>query len=119
MSGSTLNPPEEGQQTLGIGHDTASLGPSDSSDSGSDTLGARRREMDVDDSLDAHALEEGPLEFDANTDTSGTGERALAEGDGGFRPDADILPDSIESIEDIVDDTADIDLDGPDRGPDI
>lgn len=107
MTGSTLNPDEEGRQTLGTGHDTASLGPSDSSDSGSDIAGAQRRPMDVDDELDAHALEEGPLEFGSDTDQGGTGERALAEGDGGFRPDSDILPDSVESIADIADETAD------------
>ncbi|MCY0387626.1 chemotaxis protein [Robbsia sp. Bb-Pol-6] len=106
MSGSTLNPPAESPPGTGIGHSTAELGPSDSSDSGSDVQGAVRHPSDIDDELDAHALEEGALEFDSDTDQSGTGERASADGDGDLRLDGDILPDSVESIADIADDAS-------------
>ena len=70
--------------------DTRILGPSDSSDSGSDTLGQRAYLAQPDDSLGGVALE--PLE--GGSDASGTGERADVEGaapsDG-----ADILPDRV------------------------
>lgn len=106
MSGSTLNPPGESRPGTGIGHSIAELGPSDSSDSGSDVLGAVRHPSDIEDELDGHALEEGPLEFGSDTDLSGTGERASADGDGNLRLDGDILPDSVESLADIADDSA-------------
>lgn len=70
--------------------DTRILGPSDSSDSGSDTLGQRADLAQPDDNLGGGALE--PL--DGGSDASGTGERADVEGD--TPPDgADILPDHI------------------------
>ena len=105
MSGSTLNPPEEGQQVLGRGHGTGALGPSDSSDSGSDVQGAVRHPGDVEDALDAHALEQGPLELNSDTDRAGTGERAAADGDGTTVLDADVLPQGTDSIVDIADDS--------------
>ena len=63
------------------GKDIASLGPSDTSDSGSDAVGAY-----------------GPDEMASDTDSSGTGERAAVE-EGTDEPEsnADILPDHIES----------------------
>jgi hypothetical protein len=70
--------------------DTRRLGPSDSSDSGSDTLGQRADLAQPDDSPAGPALE--PLEGAA--DAAGTGERADAEGDAP-RDGADILPDRI------------------------
>jgi len=70
--------------------DTALLGPSDNSDSGSDTLGQRTDLAQPDDSPSGPALE--PLT--GGTDAAGTGERADAEGD--LPHDgADILPDRI------------------------
>jgi hypothetical protein len=70
--------------------DTRLLGPSDSSDSGSDTLGQRADLAPPEDSLTGTTLE--PL--DGGSDSAGTGERADAEGD--LPPDgADILPDRI------------------------
>ena len=107
MSGSTLNPPEESVPGTGIGHSTEALGPSDSSDSGSDVRGAVRRPGDIEGDLDRHALEEGELEFGSDTDRSGTGERASADGDGNLSLDGDIMPDAVESIADIADDSYD------------
>lgn len=63
-------PPEQWMR----GKDTQSLGPGDSSDTGSDTLGAYSDE-----------------ELASDSDAVGTGERAGVIGD--ERPDADILPD--------------------------
>lgn len=70
--------------------DTRILGPSDSSDSGSDTLGQRADLAQPDDSLGGGALE--PL--DGGSDASGTGERADVEG-GAPLDGADILPDRV------------------------
>ena len=63
------------------GKDIASLGPGDTSDSGSDTVGAY-----------------GADELTSDTDSSGTGERAAVE-EGADEPEsnADISPDHIES----------------------
>ena len=63
---STLNPDEEPLHTPDEGeprgHDTGSLGPGDSSDSGSDVAGAKRHDFDRDTELDEHALETGDTE---------------------------------------------------------
>jgi hypothetical protein len=91
---SSLIPPDEDTPMQPKGHGTAALGPSDSSDSGSDTFGAKRHEFDVDSELDAHALETGEIETSSDTDRYGTGERAAADGDGNLVENADIEPDS-------------------------
>lgn len=93
---STLNPDEEPQQQVKqTSGTTGALGPSDSSDSGSDTAGAKRHAFDVDSELDNHALETGDAELGSDTDRYGTGERAAADGDSTFTEDADIEPDRI------------------------
>jgi hypothetical protein len=93
---STLNPDDEPQhvvrETAGT---TGARGPSDSSDSGSDTAGARRHAFDVDSELDNHALETGDSELGSDTDRHGTGERASADGDANLASNADIEPDRI------------------------
>ena len=73
------------------GHDVDALGPSDSSDSGSDVQGERVLGTGLD----------APDPFGATTargrgdsDSQGTGDRACAAGDDG-RDGADILPDRI------------------------
>lgn len=90
------------------GKDVHALGPSDNSDSGSDAVGAY-----------------GDDELDSDTDAAGTGERASV-GTLGDQPDADILPDRIEpatgleeiasddaeslnDVEDLADDSEDLD----------
>ncbi|MFB9126409.1 chemotaxis protein [Paraburkholderia dipogonis] len=93
---STLNPDEEPQQVVKqTAGTTGALGPSDSSDSGSDVAGAKRHEFDVDTELDNHALETGDTELGSDTDRAGTGERAAADGDSTLVPDADIEPDRV------------------------
>jgi hypothetical protein len=88
------------------GRDSASLGPSDTTDSGSDVAG-------LDDDLDPG----GPLDtisepdslrpmtapetLSADSDSTGTGERRSAGSDAGAREAADISPDSIQTIADI------------------
>ena len=62
------------------GHDADALGPSDSSDSGSDIQGRPG------------------LDFHSDSDAAGTGERGSVDRDGGAEPGSDILPDHIETI---------------------
>ena len=84
---STLNPDDEPQQVVKqTSGTTGALGPSDSSDSGSDVAGAKRHEFDVDSELDNHALETGDSELGSDTDRAGTGERAAADGDSTLVP---------------------------------
>ncbi len=104
---STLDPdnvPSSGNPAP-TGHETGALGPSDSSDTGSDIAGAKRHDFDRDTELDEHALETGDAELASDTDRAGTGERAAADGDSTLIEDADIEPDRIdgagESDEDI------------------
>lgn len=93
---STLNPDEEPQQVVKqTAGTTGALGPSDSSDSGSDVAGAKRHEFDVDSELDNHALETGDAALGSDTDRAGTGERADADGDSTRALDADIEPDRV------------------------
>lgn len=95
---STLDPDNDLPQPDAPGRDTGALGPGDSSDSGSDIAGAKRHEFDRDTELDNHALETGDAEAQSDTDRAGTGERASADGDETLSPDADVLPDRIDSF---------------------
>ena len=100
---STLDPDDAGQgspggQSPAKSHSTGALGPSDSSDSGSDVAGAKRHEFDVDSELDNHALGSGAQEQDSDTDRSGTGERASADGDANLDPDGDIEPRRVDDL---------------------
>ncbi len=99
---STLNPDNEpvgpDDENARRGRDGRALGPSDSSDSGSDTAGARRHPFDVDSPLDEHALERGDAALDSDTDRAGTGERASADGDSTLEEGADIEPDRTERL---------------------
>ncbi|MGF6965040.1 hypothetical protein OKW43_002045 [Paraburkholderia sp. WC7.3g] len=93
---STLDPDEEPQKTVKqTSGTTGELGPSDSSDSGSDVAGAKRHVFDVDTELDNHALETGDTELGSDTDRSGTGERASADGDSTLEFDRDIEADHV------------------------
>lgn len=73
------------------GNDVDALGPSNSSDSGSDVQGARPMATAPDNEAEWGAI---VAEGDSDSDADGTGERAAAAGDGG-RDNADILPDRI------------------------
>ncbi len=106
--GSTLNPDNTPlDDATGSASEADALGPSDSSDSGSDVRGARRRPFDIDSELDAHALERGPAADAAATDRAGTGERASADGDSTFVDAADIEPDHTDRLAGTGDDAPD------------
>jgi hypothetical protein len=113
---STLDPdnfPRPRDRSLGSGHGTGALGPSDSSDSGSDIMGASGMGQeedildlgsgttsDLEQSL-AHGTagpDVGDANLDSDTDSGGTGERAAAGRDADIRDGADIGVDHIETI---------------------
>lgn len=73
------------------GKNAESLGPSDSSDSGSDVCGERAMPTTPDNPGEWGAVTIAP---DSDTDTAGTGERASASGEGP-REAADISPDRV------------------------
>ncbi len=109
---STLDPdnfPEAPDRQLGSGHGTGALGPSDTSDSGSDIVGGPG--LTQGDNLDlgggttsdleagsAPGLDVGDAGLDSDSDSSGTGERAAAGRDTSVRDGADIDVDHIESM---------------------
>ena len=87
MATSPLDPANvsvRADRRLGRGHDTRDLGPSDSSDSGSDLVGAAG---------------EGDDELDSDSDRAGTGERASAARDSVAPDGADVAPDRVEKVE--------------------
>lgn len=128
MTGSsTLDPdnfPEPPDRTLGIGHGTGALGPSDTSDSGSDLIGAAG--LADEDMLDLGTGTTSDLEsssaggtagpdvgdanLDSDSDSGGTGERAAAGRDTVARDGADIDTDHIESIPNLPLDDDDIEF---------
>jgi hypothetical protein len=70
-------------RSLGRGHGVGSLGPSDTSDSGSDSI--------------------GEADTDSDSDSSGTGERAAAVRDTTAADGADIDTDHVESVPPVLD----------------
>ncbi|MDQ6627597.1 MAG: hypothetical protein M3Z29_03985 [Pseudomonadota bacterium] len=93
------------QQAKGRSADT--LGPSDSSDSGSDIQGATRLKTDAEEGELGGAT---PIDLDSDSDAMGTGERASAVPDGA-RDGADIGPDRIARSKDALDAAEPIDGD--------
>ena len=88
------------------GRDTDALGPSDSSDSGSDVQGERGFD----------ALDDGQIGGDraglgSDSDASGTGERGAAVRDSEIVEGADIAPDRIGAIDGSDDDQGRDDID--------
>ena len=89
MASSPLDPANtsyRSDRSIHKGHGTKELGPSDTSDSGSDIVGASK------------AL--GDLELDGDSDAEGTGERRGAGPGEEVRDGADIAPDKIEKLVD-------------------
>ncbi len=80
--------------------------------SGSDVVGAKRHDFDVDFELDNQALDTGDTDLGSDTDHSGTGERAAADSDPGLVHDADIEPDRIVDSSATDDDDLDEDPTG-------
>lgn len=119
---STLDPdnfPESPDRSLGKGHGIDSLGPSDTSDTGSDVVGGPGFATNLDDDQVLH-LDEGTTSdlemshagdtagpdvgdanFSSDSDVGGTGERAAAGRDTVVKDGADIDTDRIESIPDL------------------
>jgi hypothetical protein len=81
------------------GRDAEMLGPSDSSDSGSDIQGASRLKTDAEEGEMGGAT---PVSNDSDSDSMGTGERAEAVPEGA-RDGADIAPDRIARSKDALD----------------
>ena len=78
------------------GRDVEALGPSDSSDSGSDVQG----ELDLAPPTDLDDTVFGTVQpgLESDSDAAGTGERGAALPDEEGREGADILPDRVQSI---------------------
>jgi hypothetical protein len=124
---STLDPdnfPDTPDRTLGTGHGTGALGPSDSSDSGSDLIGApgladeevldlgggTTSDMEASHAGGTAGPDVGDADLDSDTDSGGTGERAAAGRDSVVRDGADIDVDHIETIPDIPLDEEDLEF---------
>lgn len=124
---STLDPdnfPDPPDRVLGTGHGTGALGPSDSSDSGSDLVGASglagEEGLDLDSGttsdLEASTAggtagpDVGDADLDSDSDSGGTGERAAAGRDAVIRDGADIDVDHIEAIPDVPLDEDDLEF---------
>jgi len=114
MVTSSLDPdnlPRGKDRSLGKGHGTDALGPSDSSDSGSDLHGAPGMAGQVGLGLDTGTTSDpedstagntagpdvGDANLDSDTDSCGTGERASASRDSVETDGADIDTDHIET----------------------
>jgi hypothetical protein len=103
MTAGPLHPdnlPAGRDRSLGKGHGTESLGPSDSSDSGSDLKGAP---SDVEESFAGSTAgpDVGDANLDSDSDRGGTGERASSGRDTAGPDGIDIDTDRIESIPDL------------------
>jgi len=81
------------------GRDAETLGPSDTSDSGSDIQGATRLKTDAEEGRLGGAT---PIDPDSDSDSMGTGERAEAVPEGAV-DGADIAPDRIARSKDALD----------------
>lgn len=117
MAGSTLDPdnfPHGGRKRkTQKGHDTRSLGPSDTSDSGSDMAGPGQIDDDIlkldrgtneDTEAGRHNVADagpsvGDLEMDENSDSVGTGEHLTAGKDPRMRVNADRDADRVVSAD--------------------
>jgi hypothetical protein len=113
MASSTLDPDNipEPDRRLGRGHGTGALGPSDTSDNGSDVQGALRWTGEGDPGLDRGTNEDpdsapgdptagpdiGDAGLDSDTDAMGTGEHATAGRDEDFTG-RDIDVDRIDHV---------------------
>ena len=106
------------------GHDTASLGPSDTSDSGSDMAGLEGLDdgdpvapVDVAVAADKDHPETAAesIRSGGDTDASGTGERRSAGGDAGPREAPDITPDRVVSVREVSDSLDEFEVPMPDE----
>jgi hypothetical protein len=114
MPSSTLDPDisSSPDRIIGKGHGTQALGPSDSSDSGSDLYGAPGLAHQVDLGLTTGTTSDpeestagntagpdvGDANLDGDSDAEGTGERAAASRDTVVPDGADIDVDHVETV---------------------
>jgi|KBSMisStandDraft_5_1062788.scaffolds.fasta_scaffold58941_2 hypothetical protein len=115
MAESTLLHTGEEEPDVGKGHGTGALGPSDSSDSGSDVQGgpglslnedtvldgALSAGVDLGESHDTAGPDIGDSDLDSDTDASGTGERAAAGRDAMAPDGQDIAVDRVVEAEEL------------------
>jgi hypothetical protein len=122
MARSTLDTTGEGDQVTQKGHGTGALGPSDSTDTGSDVVGGpgldtqdglplqrgTTSDPDVDRMPTTAGPDMGDADLDSDSDRGGTGERA-AVGRDSTAPTDEVLteygPEGTESL-DVMDDSA-------------
>lgn len=120
MASSSLDPDNNPQadRQLAKGHGTRALGPSDTSDSGSDVQDGMRWTNEADIGLNKGTLDDpdsaprdrsagpdiGDAGLDSDTDARGSGEVATAGRDADIEPGADIGVDRVDAI-DPLDDT--------------
>lgn len=139
MADSTLDPDNFGSRdrSLGKGHGTSALGPSDTSDTGSDVMGKHGLAHEETIPLDTGTTSDpeissagntagpdvGDADLSGDSDSAGTGERATAGRDTIARAGSDIgfdqvqdVPDVPDAIDDEIDDAMDIDKDPGWRG---
>jgi hypothetical protein len=121
MANSTLDITGEEDPVTGLGHGTRALGPSDSSDSGSDTVGGpgmdeglsdeQARRMPLSTTRGA-GRDLGDPDLDSDSDRAGTGERGSSGPDSGSPVDEQLtVSPGIESAADEFDDPDAIDGD--------
>lgn len=119
MASNTLDPDNtpEKDRYLGKGHGTNALGPSDTSDSGSDVQDSMRWTNEADIGLDKGTLLDpdsapadrsagpdlGDAWLDSDTDARGTGEVSTAGRDPAIEPGADIGTDRIDNLDPLDD----------------
>jgi hypothetical protein len=122
---SSLNPEniDEPDRQLGIGHGTDALGPSDTSDSGSDVRGGPGLSHQIDLPLDRGTTSDpeestagytagpdvGDANLDSDSDSMGTGEHATASRDTVVRDGQDIDTDHVEIVGELDNETSDED----------
>ncbi len=124
MADSTLDPDTLSggrDRSLGRGHGTDALGPSDLSDTGSDMQGAglsgdEELGMDMDNGSTSDierssgaGPDVGDADLDSDTDSGGTGERAAAGRDSVEADGEDIDVDAVEDVETVDPDDSDVD----------
>jgi hypothetical protein len=99
MSSSTLDLPIEQAPRTGKGHGTSALGPSDSSDSGSDLQGAGDDGGAPGGVITPTGRSIGDADIDSDTDSHGTGEVRAAGRDVAVEDAADISVDRVVSAD--------------------
>lgn len=125
MATSSLDPGNMNvpDRRLGTGHGTGALGPSDTSDTGSDVTGGAGWSQQIDLGLDQGTTSDvdagmagqtagpdvGDANLDSDTDAAGTGEHATASRDATISNGQDIDTDHVEIIGEIDNDTGDED----------